>query len=211
MKHLFNFLSVCMLLNKADIASDFTIFVNTSDNFEDCWLPFFTLFARYWPDCRYPIILNTETKNYSIKGLDIVCTKVAAGENRRLAWSECLERALDSVQTPYILYLQEDYFLEATVRADALESLLTVLRKGHVDVIRLSEASDAGPWLQTNDLIWQVSQKAKYQISLQAALWRKDFLRAQVRTHESPWQLESFGSMRLRMKKTKIFCDKVLM
>jgi hypothetical protein len=195
-----------MVLNKAESANDLTIFVNTSDNFEDCWHPFFTLFARYWPNCPYPIVLNTETKDYSFKGLNIVCAKVAIGENRRLTWSECLERALDSIYTPYILYLQEDYFLEAPVRADALETLLLELRTERAEVIRLSEADDAGPWLQTNAPIWQVAQKAKYQLSLQAALWRKDFLRAQVRSHENPWQLESFGSMRLRRQRTKIFC-----
>ncbi len=195
-----------MALNKAESANELTIFINTSDNFEDCWHPFFTLFARYWPNCPYSIVLNTETKDYSFKGLRIVCAKVAIGENRRLTWSECLARALDSMHTPYILYLQEDYFLEAAVREDALEALIQALREGRADVIRLSEADDAGPWMQTHAPIWQVALKAKYQLSLQAALWRKDFLRAQVRAQETPWQLESFGSMRLRRQKTKIFC-----
>ena len=196
-----------MALNKAERANDLSIFVNTSDSFEDCWHPFFTLFARYWPNCPYPIVLNTETKDYSFKGLNIVCAKVAAGENRRLTWSECLARALDGVKTPYILYLQEDYFLEASVNEDALKALLQEIRAGNADVIRLSEDEGAGPWqVDKGVLIWQVAQKAKYQISLQAALWRKDFLRAQVRLHENPWQLESFGSMRLRRQKTKIFC-----
>ena len=97
-----------MALNKAERANDLSIFVNTSDSFEDCWHPFFTLFACYWPNCPYPIVLNTETKHYSFKGLNIVCAKVAAGENRRLTWSECLARALYGVKTPYILYLQEE-------------------------------------------------------------------------------------------------------
>ena len=188
-------------------ANDLTIFVNTSDNFEDCWHPFFTLFAHFWLNCPYPIVLNTETKDYSFKGLNIVCAKVAIGENRRLTWSECLARALDGIKTPYILYLQEDYFLESEVNAKALEAMLQALRAANADVIRLAEAVGGGPWLVQKDaLIWEVAQKAKYRISLQAALWRKDFLRAQVRLHENPWQLESFGSMRLRRKKAKIFC-----
>jgi hypothetical protein len=188
-------------------ANDLSIFVNTSDNFEDCWHPFFVLFARYWPNCPYPIVLNTESKDYSFKGLNIVCTKVAQNENRRLTWSECLARALDSVATPYILYLQEDYFLEAAVKEDTLKIMLDALRAGQADVIRLSEAEGGGPWIkQAGTPIWQVARRAKYQVSLQAALWRKDFLRAQVRLHETAWQLESFGSMRLRRQKAKIFC-----
>ncbi len=39
-----------------------TVFINTSDNFEDCWDPFFKLFRLYWPDCPYKIVLNTEKR-----------------------------------------------------------------------------------------------------------------------------------------------------
>jgi hypothetical protein len=186
---------------------DLTIFVNTSDNFEDCWNPFFALFAQYWPNCPYPIVLNTEKKGYNFESLDILCTRVSEDESERLTWSECLLRGLGTIKTPYILYLQEDYFLDAPVRSDTVEMLLNELRTDHADVIRLMESEGAGPWIGSEShLIWEVAQKAKYRISLQAALWRKDFLRAQVRSHENPWQLESFGSMRLRRKKAKIFC-----
>jgi hypothetical protein len=195
------------LLNNTSTSADLTIFVNTSDNFEDCWHPFFTLFHRYWPDCPYSIVLNTETKDFSFSGLNITCAKVSLNEPKRLGWSECLERALDSISTPYILYLQEDYFLESAVRAEVLNDLLALMRLEKADVIRLSEAVDAGPWHATGSkLIWTVDQKAKWRFSLQAALWRKDLLRAQIRKHESPWQLESYGGGRLRRSKEKICC-----
>lgn len=186
---------------------DLSIFVNTSDNFEDCWIPFFTLFRRYWPDCPYPIILNTETKDFQFGGLSIQCAQVAVGETRRLSWSECLARSLDTIDTPYILYLQEDYFLENPVRTDLLETLLAELRAGRADVIRIKECGGAGPWTPTgNPQLWEVSQTAKYRISLQAGLWRKATLRNHVRLHESPWQLEIFGSARARRKPEKILC-----
>jgi hypothetical protein len=196
-----------MFLNQGESKSDLTIFVNTSDNFEDCWDPFFTLFQRFWPNCPYPIVLNTETKDYSFSGLNITCTKVSLGEVRRLTWSECLAKALDSIGTPFILYLQEDYFLEASVRADILAALLQEMRSQKADVIRLSESEDAGPWHSTESpLIWAVDQKAKWRLSLQAALWSISILRAQIRKHESPWQLESYGGSRSRRMKEKVCC-----
>ncbi|MDD4913795.1 MAG: hypothetical protein PHW13_01985 [Methylococcales bacterium] len=186
---------------------DLTIFVNTSDNFEDCWIPFFTLFHRYWPDCRYPIVLNTETKDFQFAGLSIHCSKVAAGETRRLTWSECLARSLDAIETPYILYLQEDYFLENPVKTGQIELLLAEMRAGRADVIRIMECGGAGPWRPTlNPLLWEVDQHSQYRISLQAGLWRKSTLRGQIRLHESPWQLEVFGSARARRKQEKVLC-----
>lgn len=186
---------------------DLTIFVNTSDNFEDCWIPFFTLFQRYWPECPYPIVLNTETKDFRYDGLDIHCSKVAIGEARRLSWSECLASSLDSIETPFILYLQEDYFLEGQVREDLISTFLEELRTGRADVIRIMECGGSGPWHPTeNPLLWEVDQQAKYRISLQAGLWRKSTLRNHIRLHESPWQLEGFGSARARRKKETILC-----
>ena len=44
--------------------SNITVLVNSCDSYSDAWYPFFTLWKKYWPDCKYPIILNTESKSY---------------------------------------------------------------------------------------------------------------------------------------------------
>ena len=187
-------------------SKDLTIFVNTSDNFEDCWEPFFKLFKLYWPDCPYPIVLNTETKEYKYEGLDIICSKVSLGESKRLGWSECLIRALDGIATPYILYLQEDYFLESHVNDVILGELLDELKAGRIASIVLS--GGVGPWRKIggSPLVWEVERSAKWRLSLQAGLWNKSLLRALIRTHETPWQLESYGSYRTR-RTGKMFCS----
>jgi hypothetical protein len=43
----------------------------------------YVLFQAYWANCRYPIVLNTETKDYRVNGVDVRCAKVAEGENHR--------------------------------------------------------------------------------------------------------------------------------
>lgn len=188
--------------------NDLTILVNTSDGFEDCWPPFFQLFKTYWPDCPYPIVLNTEKKTFAWPGLNIRSACVAQGSNTRLTWSDCLARCLDGIDTPYILYLQEDYFLEAAVNASLIERFLDAMRAGQADVIRLMECGGSGPWkpsAQTD--LWVVDQHARYRIALQAGLWKTSVLRSYVRKHESPWQLEAFGSMRARRRRNeKVLC-----
>lgn len=187
--------------------NDLTILVNSSDGFEDCWGPFFELFARFWPGCQAPIVLNTETRAYTHPGLTIHSSQVALGAARRLTWSECLMRCLDALDTPFVLYLQEDYFLEAPVQQAWLEACLDELRAGRADVVRLMECGGSGPWRPTaNPLLWEVSQRAQYRIALQAALWRRDVLRHHLRAHESPWQLEVFGSARARRRRERVLC-----
>lgn len=187
--------------------SDLTILVNTSDNFEDCWKPFFTLFQAYWPDCPYPIVLNTEHKDFSWPGLNVRAAKAATGSSRRLTWSECLANCLEGIDTPYVLYLQEDYFLEGTVKAEPIERLLGHMRNGEADVIRILECGGSGPWHPTqNEDLWAIDRQSKYLINMQAALWRKSVLRTSLRMHESPWQLEILGTRRARRRKEKICC-----
>jgi len=188
--------------------ADLTIIVNSCDGFADCWRPFFHLFARYWPGCAHPIVLNTERLGYEHPGLGIRCSRVAAGNPSKLTWSECLMRCLAGIDTPFVLYLQEDFFLEAPVRTDVLDELLGEMRAGRADVIRLMECDGSGPWHPTeHPLLWEVDRYARYRIALQAALWRKTTLLRQLRRHENAWQLEVFGSARARgRREERVFC-----
>lgn len=187
--------------------ADLTVLVNSSDAYADCWEPFFVLFARYWPDCSYPVVLNTEIANPTFPLPFFRASCSALGATRRLTWSESLQRCLKNIDTPYVLYLQEDYFLEAPVNIERVEQMLDYLRTGVADVIRLHECEGSGPWHPSAfpDL-WQIDKHSRYLLALQAGLWRKDVLEAQLRSHESPWQLEIFGSRRARRKNYAIFC-----
>lgn len=190
---------------KPIVKNKLTIFVNTSDHFDDCWEPFFKLFKIYWPNCNYPIILNTETKDFSYEDLNIKCTKVARGESKKLTWSECLICALDQVDSRYILYLQEDYFLNAPVKTVILKKLLNKISNPKVGAIIFWPG--LGPWKKNkSSLIWEVDKKAKWRFSLQAGLWKKSTLNSLIRAHESPWQLESYGSFRSRSLRQQIYC-----
>jgi hypothetical protein len=180
----------------------YTILVNTSDGFDDCWPAFFYLFDQYWPECKAPIFLNTETKDFKYPGLDIKCTKAQlnAGAFSRLTWSECLIFALTEINTPYVLYLQEDYFIEQPVNVGLVEEMVSLMAANHeIKHIGLTHFGSHGPFLSTQDQrLWKISLKAKYRISSQAGLWRVETLLAYLRQDENGWMFETFGSRRAR-------------
>jgi hypothetical protein len=186
----------------------YTIFVNSTNSFEDTWDPFFQLFATYWPEDEVEVLLNTETKTYSHPDVEVTATRVSAMEpNADLPWGECVERALEYVDTDLILYLQDDYFLEAPVKKDLIDQWAELMMERGYDNIRLVECANAGPWNETeHDLLWEVDQKAEYRISLQAGLWQVDTLKERIRSHESPWQFEVYGSKRANWLKDQILC-----
>jgi hypothetical protein len=176
----------------------FSILVNSTDSFEDCWLPFFKLFKIYWPNYEGKIYLNTETKEYKYQNLNIISCKNHASLQKKILWGECLMRALDMVQDDLILYMQEDYFLKDTVKIDIIEDYARMMR-AHQDIhcIHLTDqAVMAGNKSMNYDGLYTIALNQRYRISCQAALWQKDILYNCLRPYENAWQFEEFGSKR---------------
>ena len=182
--------------------------VNSTDSYEDCWAPFFTLFAKFWPSCAFPILLNTEAKELSWPGLSLRASRVARGLPRPPPWGECLLRCLDLVDGEIVLYLQEDYFLSAPVDVARIETLARrMLDEGHGH-ISLTNFSKEQPWrpLPGDPLLCAVDQRASFRINLQAGLWNKRVLRQHVRRHENPWQFEVWGTARAHRVRESFLC-----
>lgn len=186
--------------------SNFSLLVNTTDSFEDCWVPFFTLFKKHWPGFDQTIYLNTETKQFSFPGLNIV--SIRNGLHRRAgaaSWSACLKQALDLIPDKPILYMQEDYFLTKEVKAGLIEHFAGVLVRENIDCIHLTTIASAGPFSDAGIENLQITDRfAGYRISLQPALWKKSALRETLRSHENPWMLEKYGTLRSRYMSQKI-------
>lgn len=182
--------------------SPVTILVNSSDGFEDCWEPFFRLLSTHWPDCAFPILLNTEKKQWGIPGCDLRTSRVSANESARLTWSECLIRAIDQIDTPLLMYFQEDYFLHAPVRQDVIGAAVDLmLARPEIGHIALTKHGSFGPFEPYPTAGFsKIRQDARYRISTQAALWRPDVLRSYLDAKENGWMFEIFGTWRARKR-----------
>ena len=179
-----------------------TILVNSSDGFDDCWPPFFVFMTTYWPRLDFPVLLNTETRTFSYPGVDLACSKVATGEMRRLSWSECLIRAIGMIETPLLLYMQEDYFIDTPVDEDAIgRAIELMLSNPDIGHVGLTKHGSHGPFLQSQYPGFSTIRKdARYRISTQAGLWRPHVLRSYLHPEENGWMFEIFGTKRSRRK-----------
>lgn len=190
-----------------------TVLVNSTDSFEDCWQPFFRLFSIYWPRCPYPAVLNTETKDFTSddKTIDLRCSRIGEGWTgpSRIPWSDCLIRCLDQLESEYILYLQDDYFLNGRVDEKLIEEFIDVMAESGAAHLRLMETDRKAAHSQSklHPLLWEINPRANYRISMQAGLWRKDALRAYLQPGESGWQFERAGTRRSYLKHDLFLCQ----
>lgn len=165
------------------------ILVSSFDGFADLWQPFFTLFFRYWPDCPYPIYVISNTKQCE----DARVSTLAIGPDGK--WANNLFAALSRISATHIMYMQDDYFLTKKVDSAKMQALVDHAIKNNIACIRLFP--EPGPDMPYHESgIGVISQNADYRVSLQAALWDVQALKALMRRNESGWDMEIKGTER---------------
>ena len=185
--------------------ANYTVLVNTTDSFEDCWEPFFKLFKKYWPEYQGEIYLNTENKEFSYDSLNIISIK------NRLSyspWSECLRFALKSIEKEYLIYIQEDYFFHSRVNNSLLDDYYKKFVDNNWACLHLTDQCTSGPFKKNVgiDGVWEIEKGAHYRLSTQAAFWNKESLLRVIRNGESGWQFEHYGNKRADILLEKVMC-----
>lgn len=181
----------------------YSVLINTCDKFEDCWNPFFKLFKLYWSDCKENIYLNTEYKDYSYPGVDIIsvkgCVKHNVSRNKRATWSQCLKWALEEMETDIVLYMQEDYFFNGKVDTETIDYYVDLM-KTHKEIPCIQLTTSGFPETEPSEIpnlyLGDVNHTAY--VSCQASLWRKDVMLSLIREYESAWNFEWYGSQRAK-------------
>ena len=192
------------------IENQLTVLVHTTDTFEDCWQPFFKLLQFYWPDRRSRVLLNTQFKEYKSNDPSIRSAKVGNPSRFDLkrSWSCRLLAGLQQVDTPYVLYLQEDYFLNAPVDSQMLLRCLHEIDKGNADYVGFYCSEPEATLTPVDEVLALVPRKANYRLCTQAGLWRKSTLLKYTIPGESVWQWERYGSRRAHRGNERFLCTR---
>lgn len=166
-----------------------SVLVVSCDRYQDLWLPFFTLFFKYWPDCPYPVHLLANYETYN----DSRVKTITVGEDRD--WSSSFAQALNVITTDYILLLFEDYLLTDFAKTSKIEALAQYMQQKQAACLRLFPCP--GPDMSSDHPeVGIIAKGAAYRLSTQAAIWRKQVLQDLLRIGESPWEFEIKGSRR---------------
>ena len=179
------------------------VIVNTCDAYVDLWKPFFTLFARNWPDCPYEVILNTEQQDYEFNGIALSVNKAKRIDE---PWGARLYECVKKVKTPYVLFLLDDFFLEGPVNQKKIEQCLCWM-ENNPEIASFSLVPTLWEDIADNRFpgFLRRPDKCLYKVNCQAGIWRKEMLVHLIRKHETPWEFENFGSSRARRQKQMVF------
>ena len=173
---------------------DYSVFVNSTDSFEVTWEPFFRLLHEYWPEAG-PVTLNTETKDFAHPDVPVTATRVARPGETAIAVGR-VHAARPRAHPDGAVRLPAGRLLPLRSRDDRRRRRgRAIVEAEGLDCLRLMECGDSGPWETTPyPWLWSLSRNAAYRIALQAGFWTKTGMRKYIRAHESPWQMEIWGS-----------------
>ena len=176
--------------------------VITSDVTSWALRPMFYLLRKYWPQMPRPIV-----GGYTPPGFYFNADFISIGRFRDYPverWSDGLLDFLQHIKDEYILFLMDDYWLNAPVQHERIMALADYMQ-AHDDIARLDLTYDRlnnATWTDVKTL-WGIDDliidtpMSPYHFSYQAALWRKSMLTECLKIHETPWQSEMNGDARL--------------
>lgn len=168
----------------------------TSNKYLHCLPPFAYLFNKFWPNQSAKVV------RYEVRPpkLPDNFTNYAIGIQDDYTWSSGLLKYLEDHQDNLILLMLEDYFINMPVKVGAIKWAWDYMLK-YPEIAKIDLTNDRlkvphSKWMDTDDLIL-TGKDAPFQTSLQAAIWRVDFLKRFLDPTENPWQFEKNGTKRV--------------
>ena len=176
------------------------LLVGSCDKYHFLWDTFSLLLDKYWDKGidipKYIITQNVDPKIHNIQSIRVETPLYTTG----------LRKALDTIKSEYVLWLQDDYFLRRPLSFSDFNTYCNLTESWNADRFGIHEDSTLYSKQTICNNIYKLNQFSLYTISLQASIWRSDFLYGLLDHEENPWEFEVQGSERLNNhKQHKIF------
>lgn len=193
--------------------NNISMLFSSCDKYDDAWIPFFTQLKRFWPEFDMPVYMGTESKTFQFEGIDVRCP--LAREPQYTQWSERLLKLLEHVDTEYVLFTLDDFWLTAPVDNTKFEKIFSYMkndkRMGFVclkkEIIHgKSSAKDIKAAVECEyPELWRCLKDKSFRITTQFGIWKKSYLKKMLRAHESAWYFETRATWRSKFYWERIY------
>ena len=190
-----------MILRKKNVA----LLVHSCDRYELLYKGFEFFFSKNWDskiNCN--LYFATEETKVLINGFE----NIQSGKGE---WADRLAILLkEKISEEYILYIQEDMWLNKKVNTDFFNQLFELAENNNWQQVKL-HSSGVYKTIATNSFIegFNIEEinnvKSDFLMSHQITLWNKDFLLKQLHKKEHPWRNERKATKRLKKINPEIY------
>ena len=184
---------VNLMLHETYKSQDLTIVVNTCDDYSDVLEVFFHAFQKWWPDCPYPIVINTESQQYT--PLFPARVHVSQSNDSYDDWGGRLLETLSEIESEFVLMVYDDFILEENVDTNQIHKALLLLKaQEHNAVTYLINTSL--PLMSNDDksLFVPIEDGVECRLNSAPGIWRRRVLMSYTSPGDNPWAWEVFGT-----------------
>lgn len=180
------------------------VIVHSCDRYALLFDGFDYFFKKNW-DFNIPCTCYFATEEVNVNFEKFTNIKSGRGE-----WTNRLSNLLDQIEEDYVLYFQEDMWLNKPINAVFFTELFDLAIKNNWCQIKLNSANvykttETPFFVQGFNISKLINEDSGYLMSHQVTLWRKNFLKAQLKPNEHPWRNEREGTKRLRQLNPEIY------
>jgi len=181
------------------------LIVHTCDRYRLLYPGFAYFFKKNWPygDVDISYYFLTEVEEYQSSLFKNI--KTGKGE-----WSDRLLNGLKQIPEEYVIYMQEDMWLNKPVSADTINKIIEYSLAKKSDLFKLSSnhvyhTKPTGESINGLSIGLLDNDASEYLMSHQVSIWKKSFLVEQLQYREHPWRNERKGTKRLKKLNPKIY------
>jgi hypothetical protein len=154
------------------------------------WNNFDILFQRYWEPKTTNIIVS-ETKSFENDHYITHCPG-------KLRWGERITKSLDKIDTEYVFFILDDYFLTSSWTEEYITGVIDTMVEYKCDKYLMMDECKLIRYDHIKDNLYSQNNTSQYLTSIQPSIWRTDFLRHAMLDKYSPWDFELKGTQRIR-------------
>lgn len=180
------------------------LIVHSCDRYELLFKGFEYFFRKHW-DFEIPLhyYFATEEVQVDMPGFENI--KSGKGE-----WSDRLRLLLEQIEEEYVLYFQEDMWLNKPVDPEFINALICKATSNRWMQVKLNSSEvfktmPSGLSINGFEVAKLDNQQSGFLMSHQITLWNKKFLMDQLKPKEHPWRNERKGTKRLRKMDVPIY------
>lgn len=161
--------------------------VLTSNDYVNILPGFAYLFNKFYPNqevtvVRYDVRPPKLPENFK---------QFAVGQQSNYSWSGGLKRYLEDIEDEFVLLMLEDYYLDKNVDVVMIEHIITeMMIDPKIAKIDLTNDRSKVEHKKISEFYIQSDINAPFLASVQAAIWRRDFLIAILNNKDNAWQFE---------------------
>lgn len=162
-----------------------TLLISTCEKYSDLWDENIRLLNINWADRLIRTVLVTDCKhedNYNMVEI------FSAGDNVEMP--QRIVNCLSTVETEYVIYCQDDYFLTEKISTATIEEMIRYMQEIDLDYLRLFSYPKGGKKIDGFKNLKWLKLDRTYDVNMYPGIWKTSFLKKAFNRNVDIWHLE---------------------